>query len=292
MPDPGVKFQVTVEGAPRALHPIVEEEVCRIGEEAISNAFQHAQAANIDVVIAYGRSDLVLRVQDDGVGIDAALLAGSGKEGHFGLTGMRERAKKIRAEIRFESRRGAGHGSATDRAGARRLRGLDAALVRPCVRPQTAAPGLAMAHTESDAADPHPRRRRPPGVSRRPCGHHPDAAGHGARRRGGTGREAIELFRRLKPDVTLMDLQMPDMRGLDAIKVIRKEFPQARIIVLTTYSGDVQALETLKAGAAGYLLKSTLHRELLDTIRSIHADVVTCRRRSRATLHFMPAKSS
>ena len=87
----------------------------------------------------------------------------------------------------------------------------------------------------------------------------------------GTGREAIELFGRLKPDVTLMDLQMPDMRGLDAIKAIRKEVPQARIIVLTTYSGDVQALETLKAGAAGYLLKSTLHRELLDTIRSVHA---------------------
>ena len=108
MPDPSVKFQVTVEGAPRALHPIVEEEVCRIGEEAISNAFQHARAGNIDVVIAYARSELALRVQDDGIGIDASLLAGSGKEGHFGLTGMRERAEKIRAEIRFESRRGAG----------------------------------------------------------------------------------------------------------------------------------------------------------------------------------------
>ncbi|HKE48543.1 MAG TPA: response regulator transcription factor [Rhodanobacteraceae bacterium] len=87
----------------------------------------------------------------------------------------------------------------------------------------------------------------------------------------GTGREAIEQFRRLKPDVTLMDLQMPDMRGVDAIKTICKESPRARIIVLTTYSGDVQALETLKAGAAGYLLKSALHRELLDTIRNVHA---------------------
>jgi len=86
-----------------------------------------------------------------------------------------------------------------------------------------------------------------------------------------TGREAIDQFRRLKPDVTLMDLEMPDMRGLDAIKVICKEFPRARIIVLTTYSGDAQALETLKAGAAGYLLKSTLHRELLDTIRNVYA---------------------
>lgn len=86
-----------------------------------------------------------------------------------------------------------------------------------------------------------------------------------------TGREAIEQFRRLKPDITLMDLEMPDMRGPDAIRVICNEFPRARIVVLTTYSGDAQALETLKAGAAGYLLKSTLHRELLDTIRNIHA---------------------
>ncbi|HKE48544.1 MAG TPA: triple tyrosine motif-containing protein, partial [Rhodanobacteraceae bacterium] len=106
--DPGIRFQVTVEGSPRALHPIVEEEVRRIGEEAISNAFQHARAANIDAGIAYDRHELVLRVQDDGVGIDASLLGGNGKEGHFGLTGMRERAEKIRGEIRFESRRGAG----------------------------------------------------------------------------------------------------------------------------------------------------------------------------------------
>jgi len=85
------------------------------------------------------------------------------------------------------------------------------------------------------------------------------------------GAQAIEKFRDLKPDVTLMDLQMPGISGLDAIKVIRDEFPNARIIVLTTYSGDVQVLRALKAGAAGYLLKSTLRKELLDTIRGVHA---------------------
>jgi DNA-binding NarL/FixJ family response regulator len=88
---------------------------------------------------------------------------------------------------------------------------------------------------------------------------------------GGTGREAIEHFRKLKPDVTLMDLQMPGMSGLEAIRVIRGEFPAARIIVLTTYSGDVQALKAIRAGAMGYLLKSALHRDLLTTIRSVHA---------------------
>jgi DNA-binding NarL/FixJ family response regulator len=86
-----------------------------------------------------------------------------------------------------------------------------------------------------------------------------------------TGREAIESFRALRPDVTLMDLQMPDMNGIDAINAIRGEFPDARIVVLTTYKGDVQALRALKAGASGYLLKSMLRKELLETIRVVHS---------------------
>ena len=85
------------------------------------------------------------------------------------------------------------------------------------------------------------------------------------------GREAIQQFRTHRPDITLMDLQMPEMSGLDALIAIRGEFPEARIIVLTTYRGDVQVLRALKAGARGYLLKDTLHRELLETIRAVHA---------------------
>jgi DNA-binding NarL/FixJ family response regulator len=85
------------------------------------------------------------------------------------------------------------------------------------------------------------------------------------------GREAIELFRGLRPDVTLMDLQMPEMSGLEATVAIRGEFPDARIIVLTGYAGDVQVVRALKAGASGYLLKNLVHKELLDTIRSVHA---------------------
>jgi len=85
------------------------------------------------------------------------------------------------------------------------------------------------------------------------------------------GREAIQQFRAQRPDVTLMDLQMPDMNGLDAIIAIRNEFPQARIIVLTTYTGDIQVVRALKAGAQGYLLKNLLHKELLQTIRAVHA---------------------
>ena len=85
------------------------------------------------------------------------------------------------------------------------------------------------------------------------------------------GREAIQQFRAHRPDITLMDLQMPEMNGLDAIIAIRGEFPEAKIIVLTTYQGDVQILRALKAGARGYLLKNTFHKELIETIRAVHA---------------------
>ena len=86
-----------------------------------------------------------------------------------------------------------------------------------------------------------------------------------------TGREAIEQFRRHQPDVTLMDLQMPGMNGIEAIIAIRSEFPNARIIVVTTYAGDVQVTRALKAGARAYILKGHLAGELLDTIRAVHA---------------------
>jgi DNA-binding NarL/FixJ family response regulator len=85
------------------------------------------------------------------------------------------------------------------------------------------------------------------------------------------GHEAIQQFRAHRPDITLMDLQMPEMNGLDAMIVIRSEFPEARIIVLTTYAGDVQVLRALKAGARGYLIKNLLYKELLETIRAVHA---------------------
>ena len=85
------------------------------------------------------------------------------------------------------------------------------------------------------------------------------------------GREAVEQFRKHHPDITLMDLQMPNMSGIDAINAIRGEFPEARVVVLTTYAGDAQVKRALQAGAQGYLLKGLLRKELLDTIRAVHA---------------------
>lgn len=86
-----------------------------------------------------------------------------------------------------------------------------------------------------------------------------------------TGREAVESFKRMRPDITLMDLRMPDMTGIEAIRAIRAESPNARIIVLTTYAGDAQAAAALKAGAAGYLLKNSVRKDLTDTIRVVHS---------------------
>ena len=86
----------------------------------------------------------------------------------------------------------------------------------------------------------------------------------------GNGREAIQQFRKHLPDVTLMDLQMPDMTGIEAMIGIRSEFPDARIIVLTTYAGDVQVVRALRAGARGYLLKGSVHTDLVETIRAVH----------------------
>jgi DNA-binding NarL/FixJ family response regulator len=86
-----------------------------------------------------------------------------------------------------------------------------------------------------------------------------------------TGVEATKQFKQHRPDVTLMDLQLPDISGIEAMIAIRQEFPEARIIVLTTYAGDVQVVRALKAGARGYLLKADVNEELLDTIRSVHA---------------------
>lgn len=86
-----------------------------------------------------------------------------------------------------------------------------------------------------------------------------------------SGLEAVSQFRTHMPDITLMDLQMPEMNGVDAILSIRGEFPEAKIIVLTTYSGDVQVLRALKAGARAYLLKATMHKDLVDMIRAVHA---------------------
>lgn len=84
------------------------------------------------------------------------------------------------------------------------------------------------------------------------------------------GREAVERFHALRPDVTVMDIAMPEMGGVEAMAAIRQDFPNARIVMLTTFKGDAQILRAVQGGAAGFLLKSTLRKDLLETIRAVH----------------------
>jgi signal transduction histidine kinase len=104
----GTGFRVTVEGTPRTVHPLVREEIYRIGAEALTNAVRHAVATRVDIEITYSRKDLTLRVVDNGRGFDAAVLSEGAPRGHFGLTGMRERARRIRARFEVSTRTGSG----------------------------------------------------------------------------------------------------------------------------------------------------------------------------------------
>jgi signal transduction histidine kinase len=107
-PNVPTEFRITVEGAPRTLHPVVRDEAFRIGAEALQNAFRHAEASRIDLEIEYTRRGLLLRVVDDGRGFDVTELSQNLPGKHFGLTGLRERARKIRSQLEVSSRPGSG----------------------------------------------------------------------------------------------------------------------------------------------------------------------------------------
>lgn len=182
-----------------------------------------------------------------------------GRHGHYGLPGMQERVRQIRGKLEIWSKLGAGTGI------------------------ELSSPGRShAAHPEKDAlssfqkkvgrsvirilsVDDHPMLRE--GVAAL-IGKQADMQ---LVAEAADGREALELFRTHRPDITLMDLQMPEMTGIDVIGAIRAEFPGARIVVLTTHAGDVQISRALKAGARAYLLKGLLRKELLETIRAVHA---------------------
>ena len=210
-----------------------------------------------------------MRVRDDGKGIDAAFLTAEGRAGHFGLHGMRERAELMGGKLTVWTAAESG---------------TEIELIIPAARAYAASPRRSwfagkfsgksareqvMSSDSSPirilSVDDHPLIRQ--GIA----GLVATEADMNLIAQAANGREAIQQFRLHRPDITLMDLQMPEMSGLDAIIAIRGEFPEARIIVLTTYAGDVQALRALKAGARAYLLKDSLHKELLATIRAVHA---------------------
>ena len=235
--------------------------------------FSHAQAQQVEVEIRYDNEQFRLRVRDDGKGIDPAVLSGQGPEGHYGLPGMRERGKLIGGKLVVWSEVGAGTEvelripASTAYATATKRSWMSELLARKVkdinVGDRTMSTGTARIRIL--AVDDHPIVRE--GIAAL-IAIQPDMILVGE---ASDGREAIQQFRTHRPDVTVMDLQMPEMNGLDALIAIRNEFPDAKIIMLTTYKSDAQIVRALKAGAQGYLLKNALHKELLATIRAANA---------------------
>jgi len=258
-------FSLTVEGQQRALAPIIRDEIYGIAREVLRNAFRHSQAHRIEAEILYDEHQLRLRVRDDGKGMDPQVLEKGRRAGHWGLPGVRERAQQMGAKLDVWSEAGAGTevqlAVAASVAYRKDVGSFRVESVSKGWKFMSVAPSLIRILTVDD----HPLLRK--GIAA--LVNTEDDMKLVAE--ASSGEEAIEKFRAHRPDVTLMDIQLPGLNGIETISQIHKEFPNARIIVLTTYSGDMQVVRAIRAGARAYLLKRQVHRELLETIRAVHA---------------------
>ncbi len=235
------EVEVEVAGQEQVLPNEVEHGLMRIGQEALTNAVRHARASRIVLRLGYGPQSIRLEVEDDGEGgIEAGAKPG------VGLALMRERAARMGGRLMISKPFGKRYvpfgrnsvevGTMESQARIRLLLADDHTVVRD---------GFAAI-----------------------IGYQPDMEVVASV---ADGREAVESYRALRPDVALLDLRMPVLGGVRAIEEIRREFPSARIIVLTTYDGDEDVYRALQAGAAGYLLKDTTTEALLRAIRSVAA---------------------
>jgi DNA-binding NarL/FixJ family response regulator len=239
--------------------------IFRIAQEALHNVEKHAQARRVRVELEFrpDESAVLLRVIDDGRGFDAERVRPS-PDGGFGLAGMRERARLVGGTLEVESAPGRG------------TRLVACVPVADPVRPPPEA--------RRDAGAPDDRRAT--GEATTPVrvlivDHH-QLARAGIRRlladepgvvvqgEAGDGVEAIEQALALRPDVVLMDLQLPRLSGVETVRALRAGWPEARVLIVTTFAQDEHLFEALKAGARGYLLKDTTRAELIRGIRTVH----------------------
>ena len=244
------------------LDPVVETALFRIAQEALANAHKHAQAQRVEIRLLRAGSQLLLEVQDWGVGFDVnKALANAGEGRHIGLASMQERAQLLGAQLRWISAPGQGTTIKVSLALVEEPEacGKEAAQLKEGEEEETAAPP-----PDGEIAvlicDDHPMVRE---------GLRSMLNVSGIRVVGevGTGREAVEQVRRLRPDVVLMDVRMPDMDGLAATEVVKGELPTISIIILTSYESKDYLRRAIEAGAAGYVLKGMPRDTLVDAIK-------------------------
>jgi DNA-binding NarL/FixJ family response regulator len=217
----------------------VAHSLFRIAQEALTNALHHAEAGSVRIGIVYAQDGVTLLVQDDGSGFDLAEVERAGALHGIGLRGMAERAQLLDGTLEVESTPGWGT----------RVR---------AELPYLDAPGPpAGARVRLLIADDHEAIRV--GTARLLCDVEPSIEVVG---QAGSGRQALVLWRALRPDVTLMDLRMPDGDGVEAIVRIRAEDPEAAIVALTAFDHDELVTSALRAGARGYLGKDASGADL------------------------------
>ena len=242
------KVYLQVKGTYRPVARKIEEELLRIGQEAVTNAVRHSAATRIDVLLIYEGKRVSLRVEDDGHGFQpgSSCAGGTLRNPRHARTRGGDRRRAGAGEHSRRGHAGLGRGTAgMSMNGEQVSYSNDPIRIMIVEDHAVVRQGLAaLLRTVPDfsivaeAAD---------------------------------GREAIELYRRHQPDITLMDLRLPQMNGVEAIGRIRIDFPQARIIVLTTFDGDEDIYRALQAGARGYLLKGMTGEELMEAIRGVYA---------------------